>query len=557
MTVLGTAATIGTAFKNAGRARDILAVFVSNGFGDLAQRVGLRRFMPRAADKSVEAIPAPVRLRRAFETLGTTFVKLGQLLASRPDLVPENFVQELERLQDHVAPVGFAEIKNVVESELGGPLDKFFTSFDETAMAAASIAQVHGAVLRDGSRVAVKVQRPGVDRIIENDVSILRNIAQLLEHYVPEIRTFNPTGIVDELFRSMLFETDFRVEANNIRRIGKNLEGMDGVAVPKVYTDLATKRVLVLERFEGIRLSEREKLASQKVDTAKIVRVGADAFFHMVLRDGVFHADPHAGNLFVLPDGRLGFIDFGIVGRLSRRVQDACISMFVALVDEDYESLANEYLNLCPTSGRTDVVLLQKDLMDTISPYVGMPLGEVNAGVLLLRSTSIAVRHHLSVPRELLLLFKAIFTIEALGKRLEPNFDMLEVGHRLARQAIGSRYNKERLTHDAIVFGRDLQGLLETAPRLLRRFVRDWSANDFAFRSRNADTAKLADAVYGAARQFTITALAVCLFALTLTLLVLAPEPQIFGIPVAPMVAAGCSFASFYRAFRLTRRGSR
>jgi ubiquinone biosynthesis protein len=556
MTVLGTAATIGTAFKNAGRARDILAVFVSNGFGDLAQRMRLRRFLPRGSARAVQAIPAPVRLRRAFETLGTTFVKLGQLLASRPDLVPEAFVAELEKLQDHVAPVPFSEIRSVLESELGGPIEEFFASFEEKAMAAASIAQVHGAVLRDGSRVAVKVQRPGVERIIENDVSILRNIAVLLERYVPEIRTFNPTGIVDELFRSMVFETDFRVEANNIRRIGTNLAGMEGVAVPKVHTKLTTKRVLVLERFDGVRLSEREKLAASNVDAARIVRVGADAFFHMVLRDGIFHADPHAGNLFILPDGRLGFIDFGIVGRLSRRVQDACISMFVALVDEDYETLANEYLNLCPATGRTDVVLLQKDLMDTISPFVGMPLGEVNAGMLLLRSTSIAVRHHLSVPRELLLLFKAIFTIEALGKRLEPNFDILEIGHRLARQAVTSRYNPERLTHDAIVFGRDVQGLLQTAPRLLRRFVRDWSSNDFAFRTRSADTAKLAEAVTSASRQLTIAALGVCLFALTLTLLVLAPEPRLFGVPLAPMIAAGCSFATFYRAFRWrARRG--
>jgi ubiquinone biosynthesis protein len=230
--------------------------------------------------------------------------------------------------------------------------------------------------------------------------------------------------------------------------------------------------------------------------------------------------------------------------------------MFVALVDEDYETLANEYLNLCPATGRTDVVLLQKELMDTISPFVGMPLGEVNAGMLLLRSTNIAVRHHLSVPRELLLLFKAIFTLEALGKRLEPDFDILEIGHRLARQAVTSRYHPERLKHDAIVFGRDVQGLLQTAPRLLRRFARDWSSNDFAFRTRSADTAKLAEAVTLASQQLTIAALGVCLFALTLTLLVLAPEPCLFGIPLAPMVAASCSFATFYRAFRWrARRG--
>ena len=288
-------------------------------------------------------------------------------------------------------------------------------------MAAASIAQVHGAVLKTGERVAVKVQRPGIERLIYNDISILRGLAVLLEKYIPESRPSIPTAIVEEFFKTILYELDFVVEANNIRRIQANLKVLPRIAIPHVYSQFSSARLLVLERFEGVRFSDREAIVAKGLNPSEFVEIGSEAFFHMVMEDGIFHGDLHPGNLFILNDGRIGIIDFGIVGRLSRRVRDSIIIMFTALIDEDFETLASEYVTLCQDVGQTDLALLQKDLMDTISPYVGMSLGEVNVGRLLMSSTAIAVRHHLVVPRELLLLFKAMVTIEALGKKLDPN----------------------------------------------------------------------------------------------------------------------------------------
>ena len=260
------------------------------------------------------------------------------------------------------------------------------------------------------------------------------------------------------------------------------------------------------------------------------------------MHDGLFHGDLHPGNLFVLPDGKIGIIDFGIVGRLGKRVKDGIITMFIAIIDEDYESLASEYLVLCSPTGETDINVLQKDLMDTLSPYVGMSLGDVNAGKLLLRSTRIAAQHHLKVPRELMLLFRAIMTIDGLGKRLDPNFDVLQLGNRLAKQVLSSRYSKERLTHDLIILGRDLQDTLETFPRLLKRFLRVWSHNHFAFEFKSKELLELTHAVESF-NYFFYTALAsFATIATGIALLFLGKGPDISGFPIYGVVFVGIGF---------------
>jgi len=534
MKFFSTATQIGQAFKNAGRVKEILAVLVSHGFADIIHRVKLSRFLPSRYTEipRMQQVPFAERLRKSFEELGPTFVKLGQLMATRPDLIPEPVVEEFQKLQDNVESVPGRDIERLIESELKRPISEIFATFESEPMAAASIAQVHGAVLKTGERVAIKVQRPGIAAVIHNDVSILRGLAQLLEKYVPESRPFNPTGIVEEFFHTILEELDFRVESNNIRKIKANLADFERIRVPQVHSELCTARVLVLERFEGLRFSDREKIIAAGIKPSDVVELGSDVFFHMVMRDGLFHGDLHPGNLFVMPDGHIGIIDFGIVGRLSRKVQDSILVMFTSLVEEDYETLAYEYINLCQPSGVTDLNQLQKDLMDTISPYVGMPLGEVNAGRLLLRSTSIAVRHHLRVPRELMLLFKAMVTIEAMGKKLEPDFDIMEVGTRLAKKVLTSRYSKERLVRDFLVIGRDAQGLVENLPRLMKRFLRVWSSRNFAFETHSPETADLSLSVRHLAYACLLSTLSLALAAIGITLLIQDADPHILGVPV-------------------------
>ncbi len=543
MRIFQTASHIGLGLKNIGRVREIVSVLASHGFGDIIYRMRLSRLIPSRVTTSprYQETPLPERMRSAFEELGPTFVKLGQLLATRPDLIPEAFVLEFQKLQDSAANVPFSEIKKEIEFELKRPIAEAFSSFNEVPVAAASIAQVHYAVLNTGEKVAVKVQRPGIAKTIQQDISVIRGLAVLLERSIPESKAFNPTGLVEEFFRTILQETDFYIEANNIRRIKANLIEIEKVSVPEVYSGVSTGKVLVLERFEGIRFSDREAIIASGINPMDIVESGSHAFFHMVMHDGVFHGDLHAGNLFVLPDGKIGLIDFGIVGRLSHRVRDSVITMFIAIVDEDYETLAYEYLSLCQATGRTELSRLQKDLMDTISPYVGMSLGEINIGQILLRSTSIAVKHHLQVPRELMLLFKAILTIESLGKRLEPTFDILRVGNTLARQAIAVRYSRDRITRDLILIGRDLQGLAESLPRILRRFLGTWSQNDFAIVHRNPDLVVVASAVRTLSKVAAWSTLSAGFFAVAIVYLIRDMEPKLFGVPTAALFCMGIS----------------
>lgn len=556
MKLLTTAQVITKTFKNAGRVREIVTVFVYHGFAEIVDRMKLSRFLPSRRSESSDSkhLPIETRLRLCFEQLGPTFVKLGQLLATRPDLIPDNFVNEFKKLQDRVSSLPFDVIKKQVEAELGRPIYEVYQEFDQGPLAAASIAQAHGAVLQTGERVAVKVQRPGIDKIIKNDISILQGLALLLERYIPETKILNPTGIVDEFFRTITFELDFRVEANNMRRIGINLATFKKVAVPKVYLDYSTSKVLTMERFDGFRVSNVEAIKANNISPSEVVETGCDVFFHMVMQDGVFHGDFHAGNLFVLPDGRLGLIDFGIVGRLSKRVRDSVTTMFISLMDEDYETLALEYVNLCRNDDGYNIQLLQKDLMDLISPYIGMALGEVDIGVILLRSTAVAAKHKLQVPRELMMLFKAMVTLEALGKTLDPNFDLLSIGTKLAKKSFASQYSKEQIVKDLLVVGRDLQFLLETTPRLFKQYLRRWSQNNFAFETKNKDIGALAAAIRKFTYFFIQAVLAISLTSIGITFVVMNKGPLVMGNSLFGLLALGFACVSLLHSLWLLRK---
>lgn len=458
-------------------------MFAKNGFQNVAEKIKLGRFLlERFAKPGIDQYTPPERMRMAFEELGPTFVKLGQVLATRPDLIPEDFVEEFKRLHDQVAPLPFSEIRRVLEREMAMPLEHAFKEIDPAPLGSASIAQVHRAILADGTAVVIKVQRPGIERVIADDVAILYYLADLLQKYVPETRVFNPTGIVDEFFRTLELETNFIIEANNIRRFQENFKNDPTVVIPEVFFEFSSQKVLVLEFLKGIPLSKAEALEQAGVDRMEIMRSGLRAYFKQVFKDGLFHGDLHAGNLFIMPGSKIGLIDFGIVGRLNRRTQDAIANMFVALYYEDYERLAYEYVELAPYSSEVNVDQFAKDLKDLLAPYFGLSMKNVDFGKLLMDSTAIAGKHRLVLPSELMLFFKSIVTVEGMARVIVSDFNLLDYALEFANEIVAARYSKERVTEELAMFTKDASQLAKGLPRQLKQFIRRVGNPDFAFK---------------------------------------------------------------------------
>jgi ubiquinone biosynthesis protein len=474
---------LGQAVKNVQRLRQILGVFARHGFADVINRTDLGKFLPSRlaslAEVGSDKTPAE-RLRQAFEELGPTFVKLGQLLSTRPDVIPEAFIEEFTKLQDDVLPLPFEVIREVIERELKQPIADLFADFDPKPLASASISQVHAAKLKTGESVVIKVQRPDIEKIVDTDVSLLAFMSKMLEKYVPETRLMSPSTIVDEFFRTLSFELDFYIEANNIARITANMALMPEIVIPKVYPELSTSKVLVLEHLEGIRVNDIAAMDKAGIDRREIVRIGARAFFRSVMIDGLFHGDLHGGNMFVLPGNRLGIIDFGIVGRLSKKSRDQLANMLMALLTEDFENLCYQYAELGSAPPSLDFDSFQREVRNTLSPYMGLKMSEVNSGRVLIEATKIAAKYEIRIPGDWMIVFKAILTTEGMGRTLDPHFDMLEMGQDLAKELIRSQYSVDRMTKELMWVAKDSLALLQSLPRNIRWMMKKFNSNGFA-----------------------------------------------------------------------------
>lgn len=541
----------GSALQNAARLRTIVSVFARYGFQNVAERIRLGRFLiERLSGIDDEKFTPAERLRMAFEELGPTFVKLGQLLATRPDLVPEEFVEEFKRLHDQVATLPFAKMRETLHEQYGPDLSRVFSEFDEVPIGAASIAQVYRAVLRDGSNVVVKVQRPGILEVIRNDVGVLYFLAERLHAFVPEAAVFNPVGIVDEFFKTLELETNFVVEANNIRRFQQNFRDDPTVKIPHVYSEFSGKKVVVLEALQGVPLSQPSSLLQTGLDRATVMRAGIRCYFKQVFVHGFFHGDLHAGNLFILPDNRIGLIDFGIVGRLNRRVRDSIANMFVALYTEDYERLAYEYVEAAPFSDQIDIDQFAKDLQDLLAPHFGLNLKNVDLGRLLMGTTAVAARHKLVLPSELMLFFKSIVTVEGMGRVIQSDFDLLPHALEFAGELVSAKTDPQRWKEDALGFGRDSAILLKTLPRQLRQFVRRVNHPDFAFRLSLVELEEVKRSMESSSNIIFLGLVIGSLIISGSALMFLERGHLVFDIPVLSAIFYGMAGALGLAAFR-------
>lgn len=518
-----------------------MGVFAKHGFHQIAEKVNLGKFILEriSSEAAIEKYSTAERLRMAFEELGPTFVKLGQVLASRPDLIPDEFAREFEKLHATVSPIKFESVQDVLREQYNRDLNEIFDYIDPEPLGAASIAQVHRARLKSGEDVVIKVQRPGIIPKINEDLNVLYLLAELLETYIEEIRCFEPTTIVNEYFRTLELETNFIVEANNIRRFHENFKTVENVKIPKVYFPLTTERTIVMEAMPGLPLSHVDSLRNSGSDPKEIMRLGMKTYLKMVFEDGFFHGDLHAGNFFVLPHDQVGLIDFGVVGRLNSRTQSAIANMLVALAREDYERLAYEYVDMAPFSDRVNVDIFAKELRELISPYYGLTLKDVNLGKILMKSSSIAARHRIRVPSDLMLFFKSIVAIEGMGRKIDREFDFLQYSLEFAGELAKIQYGPEKIVGELSQVLRESKNLLHSLPRQIHFFLRKINSPEYAIRMEIKEISGLKKAVQTASNLLFLSVVMAALILSSSFIFVHPTDSHILGMPTMSFIGYG------------------
>ncbi|OGQ34852.1 MAG: 2-polyprenylphenol 6-hydroxylase [Deltaproteobacteria bacterium RIFCSPLOWO2_01_FULL_42_9] len=426
-------------YTNIRRLHKIVVIFIKYGFGGLVKELKLFPFLSAFESvlffrKAKKELSIPERIRMVLEELGPTFIKLGQVASTRADLLPPDWLEELKKLQDAVPPFPFEKVREVVEHGLKAPLHEKFKTFDEAPCASASIAQVHYAILPSGQEVAVKVKRPGIDKIIESDISVMHTIAYLLDRYVPQAKRYRPMEVVDEFARVIHKEQDFTVEGSHAGRFAKMFEDDLTVKIPKVFWDYTTNEVLTLERIYGTPLDETEKIKAQGLDVQKIAENGIRAFFRQVFEFGFFHADLHPGNIFAGHDGTIIYLDFGIMGRIDENLRKYLASLLFHLVKQDYYSMVMVHRDMGLISKDVDIHEFEEALRDICEPVFGRTLEQINMSELIMKLIRTARRFQMRLQPNLLLLQKSMVIIEGVGRQIYPDVNMWEVAKPLIYQ---------------------------------------------------------------------------------------------------------------------------
>jgi len=469
--------TIGTV-RDLGRLQEIASVLIRFGFGEFVQRIGLVGALERAGrllhigqqEERQRHAPA-VRFRHALQELGPTFVKFGQVLATRIDLLPPDWIAELGKLQNAVPAFSWEEIRPQLAGDLGADPETVFARIETEPMAAASLAQAHRAWLEDGRPVVLKVRRPGIREVVEADLRLLMRVAEIIEAQVPDLRRYRPSGIVQQFASSLRAELDFAAECRNAERIAENFEGDDRIAIPGIHWQWTCERLNVQDFMDGIPGGDMASLDALGLDRHELARRGAGIVLKMVLEDGLFHADPHPGNIFYLDDGRIGVIDFGMVGRVGERRRQQVAQLLHGMVTQESEAVADILLDWTDGDADVDESRLQTDVDGLVDQYRGVPLKELRMGQMLLDVSAMLRRNRLTLPPDLALMIKAFLTLEGLGRRLDPDFDMASEAQPYLERALLQRYSPSALARRG---RRTVSGLLDLAgslPRDLRRLM--------------------------------------------------------------------------------------
>lgn len=472
------------AVSHMGRYREVTRVLAEEGLSALAVGLDLPGAHLRHDHATTPDATMPERLRRAMERLGPTAVKVGQMLSTRPDLLPEEYRLELRRLQDEVAPVPYEDIALIIEEDLGGPPDEVFATFAREPLASASIGQVHAATLPDGTEVVVKVQRPGIRAVVETDLDILRAQARKLERANVPPETVDIVAVADEFADAVRRELDYLTEAGNVDRFEAAFDESSGVVIPHAHPEYTTRRVLTLDRIFGVPFNRPDLLDEAGYDRHELANTGVRAYLTQIFRLGFFHADPHPGNIFAMSEGRIGFTDFGRVGVVNPGIGDAATDLLEGIVDRDADLATDALVGVSSSPARLDIDLLRREISNLIGKYHGTELGAIPVGALVEDMLDLVRLHRLGLPSGFVVLMATLAILEGVGRDLDPTFDFVEVARPYADQLAREQFRPAELSRKLLRTGRRLVRTLTDLPSSVDRALRRVAEGEFSIAVR-------------------------------------------------------------------------
>ncbi|MCT8139414.1 AarF/ABC1/UbiB kinase family protein [Anaerobacillus sp. CMMVII] len=432
------------------RYQEIVAAFTRNGFGFIMKELGLLELlsMPKRLfieGKEINRKSVGERFRRFFEELGPTFIKIGQIASTRSDLIPVDIISELEKLQDNVPPFSYQEVQQVFLTEFGVGVEEMFSFFQERPLAAASIGQVHFAVLKTGERVAVKIQRPNIRKVIETDLEILQDIAILAERRLDWAAKYQLRDVVEEFAKSLRAEVDYSIEGRNAEKIAKQFQDDDKIYIPTVYWEYSSSKILTMEFVEGTKLNDLSKLEGKGFNRKIIAERIAHAMFQQILVDGFFHGDPHPGNLLVSSGNKVIFMDFGMVGRLSSLMRDHFASFIIAMMLQNTDGVVKSVIKMGLIPEEANLTLLRADVDLLREKYYDVPFSQLSLGEAVTDLFSVATKHGIRIPTDLTLVGKSLLTMEGIVEKLDPDLSIVKIAEPFGRHLLKERYQPKNV----------------------------------------------------------------------------------------------------------------
>jgi len=533
--------------KDVGRLKQILEVLVKNELGYYVDKLKLKRFLPLSrtieSTKFIKRDTKPERLVKVFEELDGTFIKLGQLLSIRPDLVPKEYSEAFAQLQDQVLPFPYPVARAIVEKELGKKLKDLFENFEPSPIAAASIGQVHLAKLKDGKQVAIKVQRPRMGEILKTDIEIMYLFVYLMDKYHhPDV--IDPKEIVEEFEDYTSKEINYLNEAKNIEAFHRNFDGDDSTKIPAVYWDHTTEKVLTIEYIKGKKLStllKSKKLFNRKLIAKNIV----ESILKQVFEHGVFHADPHPGNIIVLPNYKIAWLDFGIVGYFSEEMREKVTDLFISIVRKDIVSLAQNLLDLGVVDKEVDIEIFKADIQKTIGKFYGAGLKDINLGEMFQEILNLSKKHSIKLPRDLILLGKTVVTTEGVAAELDQNFNLITIATPFVEKLIKRKTSPKYIFSKVAKSAKEFKSFITDMPKQTNELLSRIKKTEKIAEQIDTDIRGLGSEIDKSSNRIAL-GLLITAFLISSALIMNVEQPKFVGIPVFSLAGFMIAFFLFF-----------